>query len=71
MAESKTFALTASRERLAQTQSGYLMLVLLLVAIIWQVWGIVNLARGAEGALAHIVAVVAAPLVLLFIACGV
>ena len=44
--------------------------LLLLVAIVWQVWGIVNLARGAEGALAHITAVVAAPILLLFIACG-
>jgi regulator of protease activity HflC (stomatin/prohibitin superfamily) len=70
MAESKTIALTASRERPSNTFSGYLMLLLLLVAIVWQVWGIVNLARGAEGALAHILAVIVAPLILLFIACG-
>jgi len=70
MADSTTIALTASRERPAQTYSGYLMLLLLLVAIVWQVWGIVNLARGAEGALAHLLAVVVAPLLLLFIAVG-
>ena len=70
MPDSKTIQLTASRERPAATFSGYLMLLLLLVAIVWQVWGIVNLARGAEGALAHILAVIIAPLILLFIACG-
>ena len=70
MPDSKTIALTSSRERPAATFSGYLMLLLLLVAIVWQVWGIVNLARGAEGALAHILAVIIAPLILLFIACG-
>jgi regulator of protease activity HflC (stomatin/prohibitin superfamily) len=70
MSDSKGIALTSSRERPASTFSGYLMLLLLLVAIIWQVWGIVNLARGAEGAFAHIVAVIAAPILLLFIACG-
>ena len=70
MADSKGNALTSSREGPASTFSGYWMLLLLLVAIVWQVWGIVNLARGAEGALAHILAVIAAPIVLLFIACG-
>jgi len=70
MSDSKGIALTSSRERPASTFSGYLMLLLLLVAIIWQVWGIVNLARGADGAIAHVVAVIAAPILLLFIACG-
>ena len=70
MSDSKGIALTSSRERPASTFSGYLMLLLLLVAIIWQVWGIVNLARGADGAFAHVVAVIAAPILLLFIACG-
>jgi regulator of protease activity HflC (stomatin/prohibitin superfamily) len=70
MADSKTVALTSSREQPAQTVSGYLMLLLLLVAIVWQVWGIVNLAQGADSAFAHIFAVIAAPILLLFIACG-
>jgi regulator of protease activity HflC (stomatin/prohibitin superfamily) len=70
MSDSKTIQLTASRERLAQAISGYLMLLLLLVAIAWQVWGIVSLARGADGAMAHILAVIVAPILLLFIACG-
>ena len=70
MTDSKTMALTSSRERPAATISGYLMLLLLLVAVAWQVWGIINLAQGAEGPLAHILAVIVAPIVLLFIACG-
>ena len=70
MSESKTIALTASRERPASAYSGYIMLILLLVAIVWQVWGIVGLANGADGALIHITSVILAPLALLFIACG-
>lgn len=70
MSDSKGIALTANRERQASTFSGYLMLVLLVAAIIWQVWGIVSLVRGDDSAYAHIVAVVAAPLALLFIAVG-
>src|SRR6186713_1349349 len=70
MSESKTIALTASRERPAQAYSGYLMLLVLLVAIIVQVWGIFGLANGGEGAFIHIAAVIVAPLALLFIACG-
>ena len=70
MSESNAIALTSSRERPASTFSGLLMLLLLLVAITWQIWGIVNLARGADGAFAHIFAVIAAPILLLFIACG-
>ena len=54
MSDSKAIALTASRERPASTSSGYLMLLLLLVAIIVQVWGIVGLARDND-AMAHII----------------
>ena len=70
MSESKGIALTSSRERPPSAFSGYLMLILLVVAIAWQAWGIVYLARGADGALAHILAVIAGPILLLFIACG-
>ena len=66
MSDSKTIALTASRERPASTSSGYLMLVLLLVAIVVQVWGIVGLARDNETML-HIIGAVVAPFALLFI----
>ena len=69
MSDSKTIALTASRERPASTSSGYLMLLLLLVAIIVQVWGIVGLARDND-ATAHILGAVVAPFAILFIACG-
>ncbi len=69
MSDSKAIALTASRERPASTSSGYLMLLLLLVAIIVQVWGIVGLARDND-TMAHILGAVVAPFALLFIACG-
>ena len=69
MSDSKTIALTASRERPASTSSGYLMLLLLLVAVIVQVWGIVGLARDND-ATAHILGAVVAPFAILFIACG-
>ena len=69
MSDSKTIALTASRERPASTSSGYLMLLLLLVAVIVQVWGIVGLARDND-AMAHILGAVVAPFAILFIACG-
>ena len=43
MSDSNTIALTASRERLTQTYSGYLMLFLLVLAIAAQIWSIVEL----------------------------
>ena len=61
--------LNASRERGAQTFSGYLLLLLLLLAIALQVFGIVRLANGGEGA-AEIAAVAAAPIALIFILAG-
>ena len=70
MSESKGIALTSSRERPASTYSGYLMLVVLLLAIALQVWGIVGLASGDDSAAAHIWAAVVAPIILLFVACG-
>lgn len=63
--------LSASHERPAQTFSGYLMLLLLLVAIGVQVAGILGLiGREGVGPLPAIVAVVVAPIALLFILCG-
>jgi SPFH domain / Band 7 family len=70
MPESKTIALTSSRERPAATSSGYLMLLVLLLAIALQVWGIVGLARGDNSAAAHVWATIVAPIILLFVACG-
>jgi hypothetical protein len=69
MTDSNVIALTASRERPASTMSGYLMLLVLLLSIIVQVWGIAEVA-GDSDALTHILAVILAPLVLIFVACG-
>jgi len=69
MTESNVIALTSSRERPASTASGYMMLVVLLLAILLQIWGIAGVA-GDSDALEHIVAVVLAPLLLIFVACG-
>ena len=69
MVESNVVALTSSRERPASTASGYMMLLLLLLAIVVQVWGIVQLANDNPSMVA-ITAVIVAPIVLLFVACG-
>ena len=69
MVESNVVALTSSRERPASTASGYLMLLLLLVAIVVQVWGIAQLANDNPSIVA-LTAVIVAPVVLLFVACG-
>ena len=69
MPESNVIALTSSRERVASTASGYVMLALLLVAIIAQVWGVIQLANDQPSTMA-LIAVIVAPIVLVFIACG-
>ena len=69
MTESNVIALNMSRERAASTMSGYVMLLVLLLSILAQVWGLVRLANDHEGLLEY-VTVVAAPLVLIFVACG-
>jgi regulator of protease activity HflC (stomatin/prohibitin superfamily) len=69
MTESNVIALNASRERPAATASGYLMLLLLLVAILVQLWGIVQLASD-QPSITALVAVILAPIALVFIACG-
>ncbi|MFL6750383.1 MAG: SPFH domain-containing protein [Sphingomicrobium sp.] len=69
MTESKVIALTASRERPAATMSGYLMLVVLLLAGMVQLWGIFELANDRPST-AALSAVIAAPFVLIFVACG-
>ena len=69
MVESNVVALTSSRERPASTASGFLMLLLLVLAVIVQVWGIVQLANDNPSMVA-ITAVIVAPIVLLFVACG-
>ncbi|WP_294124053.1 SPFH domain-containing protein [Sphingomonas sp.] len=69
MTESNVIALNMSRERNAATASGYLMLVVLLLAILAQVWAIAELANDRQGTLA-IAVVILAPLTLIFVACG-
>jgi hypothetical protein len=69
MVESNVVALTSSRERQASTASGYVMLLILLLAIVVQIYGIVQLANDNPSPVA-ITAVIVAPIALLFIACG-
>jgi len=70
MAESNISALNLSRERPAQTASGYAMLLILLAAVVAQVWAIIQLAGGGIVGTLPIATVVFAPLVLIFVACG-
>jgi len=69
MTESNVIALTSSRERLAATMSGYVMLIILLLSIVAQVWAVAELANDNAGLL-QVSTVVVAPLVLIFVACG-
>ena len=69
MTESNVIALTSSRERPAGTTSGYVMLLVLLLAIVVQIWGILELANDRPSA-AALSAVIVAPFVLIFVACG-
>ena len=69
MTDSTVVALNSSRERPASTTSGYVMLLVLLLVIAIQLYGILELANGREGALA-IAAVIAGPIILVFVACG-
>jgi regulator of protease activity HflC (stomatin/prohibitin superfamily) len=65
----KVFALTSNREKPAATASGYVMLIILLVAVIVQVWGIFELANDRPG-IPAIAAVIFGPLMILLIAPG-
>ena len=69
MTDSTVSALTSSRERTAYTTSGYIMLLVLLLAIMVQLWGIVGLATD-NFTMARIVGVIVGPIVLIFVACG-
>ena len=69
MANDKVIALTATSERPAETFSGYVMLVLLLLVVAFQAFGIFNLARD-PGGLLGIVSVVIGPLLLILILPG-
>jgi hypothetical protein len=69
MVESNVVALTSSRERQTSTASGYIMLALLLLSIVVQIYGIVQLAND-NPSLVALIAVIVAPIALLFIVCG-
>ncbi len=69
MVEPKVFALNSSRERSASTASGYVMLLVLLLAAAAQIYGIVQLASDNFSVVA-LIAVIIAPVVLLFVAGG-
>lgn len=69
MTESNVIALNSSRERLASTASGYLMLFVLLLALVAQIWAIVELASDNTGPL-QLATVIIAPFVLIFVASG-
>ena len=69
MTETNVIALNSSRERQPSTMSGYFMLLVLLLSIVVQVWGVVELANDRPGPVA-LAAVIVAPIVLLFVACG-
>jgi regulator of protease activity HflC (stomatin/prohibitin superfamily) len=62
-------ALNSSRERVASTSSGYPMLVLLLVVAVVLGWGFFRIING-HGGLLTASAIIGAPLLLIFIACG-
>ena len=69
MTQSNVAVLNSSRERPASTASGYFMLLVLLLAIAIQVYGIISLANDING-VGPIAAVIAGPIVLIFVACG-
>lgn len=69
MSNRGTINLSSSAERPAQTFSGYVMLLLLLVAIAVQIFGIARLAGGNDG-LGAFLSVVVGPIALVFILCG-
>ena len=65
----QVFTLKASRERAASTSSGYLMLLLLLIDVLFITFGAYNLSNYAAG-WAPVLAVILGPIALLFIAPG-
>jgi regulator of protease activity HflC (stomatin/prohibitin superfamily) len=70
MTDSTVIALSANRERPASTISGYMMLMVLLLAIAAEIWAVIQLGGGGVAGTLQISTVVLAPLVLIFVACG-
>src|SRR5438128_4661720 len=69
VAENKIIALTATSERPAESFSGYVMLVALLLVIAFQVFGVFNLSNDSAGWL-PVVSVIVGPLLLILILPG-
>ena len=69
MSTSPQAALTSSRERPAQTMSGYALLIVLVLVVLMQAFGIYNLANDVIGVM-PIVTVILGPLLILLIAPG-
>ena len=69
MANGKVIALTATSERPASTHSGYLMLVVLLLAIVIDIFSIVSLPKGPGGTL-NVVVIIAATIVFILVMPG-
>ena len=70
MTDSTVIALSANRERPASTISGYMMLIVLLLAIAAEIWAVIQLGGGGFAGTLQISTVVLAPLILIFVACG-
>ena len=68
-AKGGVIALTSSRESAASTMSGYVMLLVLLLAIAMQIYGLANLVQDNDGAL-PVTALIAGTLLLLLVAPG-
>ena len=64
------FALTSSRERPAATASGYVMLLILLVAVIVMVWAIASIGGDGAPSVLAVAALFLAPLSMIFVAPG-
>ena len=69
VAKGDVIALTSSRESAASTMSGYVMLLVLLLAIAMQIYGLANLVQDNDGAL-PVTALIAGTLLLLLVAPG-
>ena len=69
VAKGDVIALTSSRESAASTMSGYVMLLVLLLAIAMQIYGLANLVQDNDGAL-PVTALIVGTLLLLLVAPG-
>jgi regulator of protease activity HflC (stomatin/prohibitin superfamily) len=69
MADGKVIALTATSEREASTSSGYVMLIVLLLAIVADIYSIISLPHGPGGTL-NVVTIIVATIVFILVMPG-